>query len=105
MFGRLDGEEDSMLDDSEQRRLDDIARLLITDDPGFAARMGRSPRRWRRYMPRIVRCCYTIVIALSLMSAMVCLALPGSAPAATPALFLALTAFLRRWSRNDGFTM
>ena len=88
-----------MLSDSEQRRLDHITRQLAESDPDFVAWMrvpqadgvGRAERWARRG--------YALVIALSLLSALICLVLShdGGGSASVPALALAAaTYFLRR---------
>jgi hypothetical protein len=86
-----------VLSESERRRLDDIARRLTASDPDFVAWM--TAQRTNRL--RIPGRCYTILIALSVVSAVICLALihAGAGPAAVPALALAAGAFFLRRRR------
>jgi len=86
-----------VLSESERRRLDDIARRLTASDPDFVAWMTAQRTNHLGIPGR----CYTIVIALSVVSAMICLALnhAGTGPAAVPALALAAGAFFLRHRR------
>jgi hypothetical protein len=87
-----------MLDDREQQQLDDIANDLAIQDPRFAAHIDRQLDRRLGRRERWTRACYTLVIALAAASALFCLALvnTGAAPAACPALGLAVAAYLQR---------
>jgi MYXO-CTERM domain-containing protein len=91
----------TMLSEREERRFNGIARQLTESDPGLAARMRAQQARRVSFPERRMRRWHTLVIVLSVVSALVCLACShaGAAPSAVPALALAGATFLIRRRR------
>jgi ribosomal protein L32 len=90
-----------MLSEREERRFNGIARQLAESDPELAARMRAQQARRVSSPERRMRRWHTLVIVLSVVSALVCLVCShaGATLSAVPALTLAGATFLIRRRR------